>query len=211
MRELLNQHILNSKFPCIMAKTVLKKGHISYNELNNLTENDETSVIIKRLYDFVDDYRANPEKLRSFILTLDDPAYANFENFEAVFWKFLKDLNAEDKKQYQHDPRVSSDPNSSDFSFSLKGEAFFILVLHPQSPRLARKFVKPTIVFNLHQQFEDLRNKGLFKKIRNVIRQRDRLLQGFINPMLADFGEKSEVFQYLGRKYELSAPCPLTL
>ncbi len=210
MRAQLDQHILNPKFPCIMAKTVLKKGHISFNQHHDLGLK-ATEEILGQIHAFVDDYRRDPKKLRSFIVCLGDPAYEDFQTFEPVFWDFLRSLNAIDKKTYLPDPRVASSPDSSEFSFSLKGEAFFILVMHPQSPRLARKFIQPTIIFNLHQQFEDLRNKGVFKKVRDAIRLKDKLLQGFINPMLADFGEKSEVFQYLGKKYAPNAPCPLTL
>lgn len=106
-----------------------------------------------------------------------------------------------DKEKYEHDPRVSSQIASPDFSFSMKSEAFFILALHPQSPRLARRLPIPAIVFNPHQQFETLRKKGVFNKVRNFIRNRDKALQGFINPMLSDFGEKSEIYQYTGRVY----------
>jgi FPC/CPF motif-containing protein YcgG len=106
---------------------------------------------------------------------------------------------------------VSSNPNSKNFSFSIMEEAFFILALHPDSPRLARRFPKPMIVFNPHQQFENLRSVGMYARVRDIIRKKDKLLQGFINPMLNDFGEKSEVFQYTGRMYDKNQPSPLAL
>ena len=76
-----------------------------------------------------------------------------------------------------------------------------MLSLHPDSPRWSRRFKHPAIVFNPHQQFENLRRKGLFTKIRNLIRKRDQELQGFTNPMLNDFGDKSEIYQYIGKLY----------
>jgi FPC/CPF motif-containing protein YcgG len=110
--------------------------------------------------------------------------------------------------EYSHDPRVSNKPDSEKFSYSVKGEAFFMLVLHPKSPRFARRFSVPTVVFNAHQQFEDLRKKNIFEKVRDLIRKRDKFLQGYINPMLVNYGIKSETFQYTGELYEKTAQCP---
>jgi FPC/CPF motif-containing protein YcgG len=210
MREQLIKFISETKFPCVMAKSVINKGFLSVNEAKNIEEDAEIDKVLAKFYDFVDEYRKNPEKLSSFILTLPHADYGDLDKFDSVFWKFLDRLRVKDREKYAHDPRVSSDPNHPNFSYSIKEEAFFILVLHPKSPRFARRFSTPTIVFNPHQQFEGLRSKGLFKKVRDLIRKRDELLQGFINPMLLDFGEKSEVFQYMGIKYSPSATSPLT-
>ena len=133
---------------------------------------------------------------------MDDEKTLDFEQYEKTFWDFLSRLSIEDKKLYTHDARVSDDPQHADFSYSIKSEAFFILAMHPKSPRFARRFLKPAIVFNLHQQFEEMRRKGVFTKVRNLIRFKDKILQGSINPMLTDFGERSEIFQYLGKVYK---------
>ena len=58
----------------------------------------------------------------------------------------------------------------------------------------------PTLVFNLHAQFEELRASGSFTRMRDKIRERDRQLQGRINPMVADHGQDSEARQYSGRQ-----------
>lgn len=206
MDDQLSQFVLNSSFPCIMAKSVIKKGILKVSYINDLESFKETQRVLKGLYSFVSDYRVNPSGLRSFVVL---SGHESFKIFEKKFWNFLSCLNTLDKRSYPHDPRVSSDPAANDFSFSLMAEAFFILALHPESPRLARRFSKPVIVFNLHQQFEDLRKKGIFGKVRNLIRARDKKLQGYANPMLSDFGEQSEIFQYLGKDY--TASCDLLL
>ena len=142
------------------------------------------------------------------MISFDDPELADFAKFEAFFWNLMHELSVIDKANYPHDPRVDSDPTSPKYSFSVKKEAFFVIMLHPQSPRMARGFPLPTIVFNAHQQFEDLRKKGIFEKVRDLIRKRDKQLQGFINPMLNDFGTRSEALQYTGRMYESESKCP---
>jgi hypothetical protein len=54
-----------------------------------------------------------------------------------------------------------------------------------------------------------MRKNGIFNKVRTMIRMKDKILQGTINPMLQDFGERSEVFQYLGKIYLPNDPIPL--
>ena len=80
------------------------------------------------------------------------------------------------------------------------GTAYFIVGLHPQASRDARRTPTPTLVFNLHEQFEELRASGRFPSMRDKIRERDLHLQGTVNPMVADHGQDSEARQYSGRQ-----------
>lgn len=59
------------------------------------------------------------------------------------------------------DRRVSSDPDDPHFSLSFGGEAFFVVGLHPNASRPARRFSRPAMIFNLHDQFEELRKTAL--------------------------------------------------
>lgn len=203
------QLISNPQFPCVMAKSVLSQGHLVQHDFS---ENDPAQVapqLKSKIYDFIDQFRTQPKRLSSFIVSFDHPELKNFERCEEFFWNLLRELHQLDSGLYPHDPRVASDPQDPRFSFSLKSEAFFILMLHPQSPRFARRSKVPTIVFNAHSQFEDLRQKGLFQKIRDLIRKRDAKLQGSVNPMLADHGaDRTEIFQYTGREYSVGSKCP---
>ena len=98
-----------------------------------------------------------------------------------------------------YDPRVSPDPGNPHFSLSFGGEAFFIVGLHPHASRPARRFERPTLVFNLHDQFERLREAGKYEGLREKILVRDDRLAGSRNPMLARHGDVSEARQYSGR------------
>jgi len=203
--------IHNKAFPCIMAKAVSKNGNLVINEEDEITSVKSIESIQNKLYQFVDSYRHSRDKLHSFVLVLNNKSYHSFDHFEKAFWFFLHSLKKLDGLHYIHDTRVSSYPDDDNFSFSIKSEAFFILALHPQSPRKSRRFSKPVIVFNPHQQFEKLRERKIFKKIQSIIRDRDKKLQGSINPMLSDFGERTEVFQYLGKVYNANDHNPLIL
>jgi FPC/CPF motif-containing protein YcgG len=45
--------------------------------------------------------------------------------------------------------------------------------------------------------------------MKKVVRRRDELYSGSVNPMLKDFGEAPEVFQYSGKQYDSTWKCPL--
>jgi FPC/CPF motif-containing protein YcgG len=86
--------------------------------------------------------------------------------------------------------------------------AFFVVGLHPASSRFARRFAWPTLVFNAHHQFERLRSEGGYARMQEVIRARERKLQGTLNPNLGDFGVRSEARQYSGRPVQEGWRCP---
>ena len=90
-------------------------------------------------------------------------------------------------------------------------EAFFVIGLHANSSRPSRQFRYPALVFNPHAEFEKLRTNNRYGKMKEVIRKRDISYSGSANPMLTDFGEASEVYQYSGRKYAEDWQCPLKI
>ena len=126
--------------------------------------------------------------------------------FERTLWAQLQRLHEQDV--YGWDPAVSPDPAAKEFSFSFAGRAFYLIGMHPDASRPARRFPAPAIVFNLHEQFEALRASGRYEKMRDVIRGRDVKQTGSVNPMMADFGNRSEAVQYSGRNVEGVFRCP---
>jgi FPC/CPF motif-containing protein YcgG len=107
-----------------------------------------------------------------------------------------------------YDERVRPHPDDPHFSLSFGGEAFFIVGLHPNASRKARRFEAPALVFNLHDQFEQLRADGRYHKLRDRIVERDLRFSGSVNPMLATHGEASEARQYSGRAVDDAWVCP---
>ena len=201
----LKEFINFRNFPCVMAKSVLKKGHL---ENYRIEDSSSEKELLNYLYLFIDHFRNEPHKLHSCIFEFPCFEESTFERFESYFWNLLEDLSRLDKQKYRHDKRVSSSFTNSNYSYSLKEEAFFIVMLHPESPRLSRRYSYPAIVFNPHEQFENLRKANKYQKIKNIIRKRDQKVQGNINPMLSDFGEVNELFQYTGRDYSIGEVKP---
>ena len=66
------------------------------------------------------------------------------------------------------------------------------------------------MVFNLHDQFERLREEGKYERMREAIVERDRALAGDVNPMLARHGSVSEARQYSGRQVDEDWSPPFT-
>ncbi|MDE0879444.1 MAG: YqcI/YcgG family protein, partial [Sphingomonas bacterium] len=131
--------------------------------------------------------------------------------FEAALWQRVQSLSDKDVWRGQtYDDRVSHDPDSPHFSLSFGGEAFFVVGLHPHSSRPARRFAKPTLVFNLHDQFERLREDGRYEPMRATILKRDEAYAGSPNPMLARHGASSEARQYSGRAVDKAWRCPFS-
>jgi FPC/CPF motif-containing protein YcgG len=129
--------------------------------------------------------------------------------FDALLWERLNALSTLDRLNFKHDSRVDADPTANHYSYSLKQEAFFIIGLNPFSSRKARRFAYPTLVFNPHAEFEKLKKANRYAQMKKIVRKRDLAFSGSVNPLLNDFGEASEVYQYSGVHHDENWKCPL--
>jgi len=154
-------------------------------------------------------YRRQPDLFQSFAVVFEGPSDLDEEGFERHLWNRVQSLADKDAwLGHPWDGRVAPEPDSPHFSLSFAGEAFFVVGLHPNASRPARRFSSPALVFNLHAQFEQLREAGRYEKLRSSILQRDEALAGSVNPMLARHGEVSEARQYSGRVVDEEWRCP---
>ena len=201
--------LYRKEYPCVAAKAAVQKQQVRVFVADHIACPKDDRAILDFLYKFVDEYRSSKDFFHSVAIIFKGPDTIEEEDFEKLLWARLQSLANMDAKDYAYDKRVSSDPTSTDFSFSIKEEAFYIIGLHPNSSRAARSFKYPTLVFNPHQQFDDLRKTNRYDKMKNIVRKLDTAYSGSVNPMLQDFGKASEVFQYSGRKLDQSWECPL--
>ena len=200
--------IENEMFPCVAAKAALNKDHLKTFVAGHIACPKDDHQILEFIYDFVDGYRNSDAPFHSACVIFPEAEGLNEEFFERFLWMRLQALSNLDSEKYPYDKRVSDEPHSENFSFSLKEEAFFIIGLSPFSPREARRFQYPALVFNPHHQFEEMRSLRRYDKMKNIVRKRDIALSGSINPMLNDFGDASEAYQYSGMKYDSNWECP---
>jgi FPC/CPF motif-containing protein YcgG len=194
-------------FPCVGARSAINSGRAGFGLYRGLGARGDIAALCDDLGRFSLRFPDPCEPPASFIAMFDD-SVADEEEFEHRLWQHLQDLHAHDRGAFDWDPRVSSDPASRDFSFSVGGRAFFVVGLHPAASRVARQAPMPCLVFNFHEQFEALRASGGYTRMERVIRERDLSLQGDLNPMLDGFGESSEARQYSGRAHDADWRCP---
>ncbi len=205
----LRARIAEPDFPCVGAKSALARGTLKTLVCHSLTSNWDDLRIHEALMDWAEEYRADPTGLRSLAVVFSGPDDLTEAEFETLMWERIQSCADKDHwlgQRYDH--RVSADPDDPHFSLSFGGEAFFVVGLHPRASRPARRFPRPTLVFNLHAQFEALREQGKYEGMRAKILDRDLALAGSINPMLARHGDASEARQYSGRAVSDEWACP---
>ena len=209
IRNALFDRIGEAAFPCVGAKAALARGTLETLGCRSLASAWDDVRIHDRLLAFAAAYRADPGLFRSFAVIFDGPDDLDEAGFESLLWQRVQSLSDKDVWRGQsYDTTVSPDPDSPHFSLSFGGEAFFVVGLHPRSSRPARRFERPVMVFNLHDQFETLRAQGKYETMREKILVRDEALAGSRNPMLARHGESSEARQYSGRAVGADWACP---
>lgn len=207
----LHHFIANPQFPCVGAKSALSKRQIKAVVARSITSAWNDLAIHAALMRFAGDYRRDRKLFQSLAVIFEGPRTLSEEAFETNVWKRIQSMSDKDEWLGQpYDQSVSPDPSNPHFSLSFAGEAFFVVGLHPKASRKARRFVAPTMIFNLHDQFERLRVEGRYEKLRASILERDEAYSGTLNPMLARHGELSEARQYSGRAVEGDWQCPFS-
>ncbi len=196
--------VLNPAFSCVGAKSAVMHETYRLGVYDQLGGVGETAGLCRDLFTFSQEVAATADdgEFKTFIAIFREPTGVDEREFERLLWSQLRDLNRLDSAFHTWDPSVSDDPENAHFGFSFAETAMFIVGLHPHSSREARRFPWPTLVFNPHAQFEDLREAGRWERLQQVIRAREEQLQGSLNPNLADYGTATEARQYSGRAVE---------
>lgn len=203
--------IQSAEFPCVGAKSALARDALSLLEAGAIDSPASDVEIHRALGEFSKSLDPDSPIVRSFVVIFNGPEDLDEAAFEKALWNRLQSLhNLDVVSGKQWSEAVDADPASPHFSLSLGGEPFFVIGLHPNASRPARRFDKPALVFNSHLQFEKLRADGRYDKMKQIIRKRDSQLAGSINPMLDDFGTSSEARQYSGRAVDADWKCPFS-
>jgi uncharacterized protein len=196
-------------FPCVGAKSALARGTLEIIGAWSIASAWDDLRIHDALVKWSDTYNPDVPGFRSFAVVFSQPRDLSEAGFERALWDRLASLIAKDGwRGNDYDPRYSQDPGDPHFALSFGGRAYFAVGLHPRASRTARRMPYPTIVFNLHEQFERLREEQKYERMREVILARDEELDGEPNPNIARHGEISEARQYSGRAVGDDWECP---
>ena len=194
--------IKGSAYPCLGAKVALNARAYELHCYAELADSATSTCLASDLYAFVAARPWRRSDFATFIALFREPVGIPEVEFEKRLWRTLQQLNRIDAARFEWDPTVHPDPGNASFAFSFAGRAFYVVGMHGNSSRQARKFSVPSLIFNAHEQFRRLRITGKWETMKATIRKRDADLQGERNPMLEDFGERSEARQYSGRAVE---------
>lgn len=189
-----------------MAKSVIARDAAEFGSYRGLGSAEAAEALCQDLYGSLG--ATHRRGYWSFVALFPDDVIPDEEQFEQRLWQQLQRMHDFDVRLHAWDAAVSDDPQDDTFSFSIGGHAWYVIGLHPEASRKARRLPVPALVFNPHGQFEALRERGKYDVLRDQIRRRDLALQGSINPMLRDHGEASEARQYSGRAVEEAWRCP---
>lgn len=200
--------IIGDNHPCVMAQSVFTQDQAQIHTYSDFGSKKTSRKILQDLKNYLTEYDFETNDFYTFIAAFPEENALSERLFEAKLWSQLQHLHEEDEQPW--DKEVSNDPAHKEFSFSIAGKAFYMVGLHPNSSRIARQSPYPALVFNLHWQFEKLREMGAYQNVKEKIRERDREWQGDNNPMLEDFGENSEARQYSGRSLPKDWVCPFS-
>lgn len=201
-------HILDPQFSCVGAKAALNYGAYRLGVYGEMASSEATAGLAYDLFHFVREQPSSGCEFTTFAASFAGPEMTDEEEFERQLWATLQALHDLDRTQFGPDPNAGDDPGAPNFGFSFAGRAFFVIGLHPNASRQARRFPWPMLVFNAHFQFDKLKEDGRYAKMQRAIRAREMDWQGSVNPMLSDFGEQSEARQYSGRAVEPDWRCP---
>lgn len=194
--------VMAAEFPCVGAKAAFNADSCGFAIYSELGSESVTAGLCRDLYHFVQSGILQNNSYATFVAVFRTPLDLDEAEFEERLWKQLREIHRSDAAFFDWSSAASPDPTDPHFSFSFAGQAFYVVGLHGNSSRIARRFPWPTLVFNPHEQFERLRADGKWRRMQETIRTREVALQGTINPMLSDFGEESEARQYSGRAVE---------
>ena len=200
--------IMDNEFPCVGAKAAVNGNCYRFGFYPEMNSPPATAGLAHDLWAYVREQASFQSNYSTFVASFAAPLVADELAWEKMLWAQLQSLHELDGAHHQWNRKVSGDPNEAGFAFSFAETAFFVVGLHPASSRLARRFGWATLVFNLHEQFERLREQNQFERMRQTIRMRDLKMQGSLNPNLSDFGKKSDARQYSGRAVEADWKCP---
>jgi len=201
--------IRDPAFPCVGAKSALSRDQFTIVLARDVTSGWDDLRIYPALLAFVSRYKRAPRLFCSLAVLFEQPQDLSEADFESALWARVQSLSDKDAwLDLPYAERVQACPTDPHFSLSFGGEAFFVVGLHPNASRKARRFNRPALIFNLHDQFETLRAGGRYEGLRESIGKRDFRFSGSINPMLATHGEASEARQYSGRAVDETWVCP---
>lgn len=185
-------------YPCVAALQSFHKSDYQVGFYGSLGTGGRWRDLRRDLLYFLSCQQASQSSLLTFWALFDESSPMDEDVFEQGLWRELSHLTSEETRE-QDWGVFTSDPNDKSFCLGLGGHRFFVVGLHPEASRLARRFPVPALVFNVFDQFESLKAKGVYDSMVKTNRERDVKFQGEANPMALIHGDDWESIQFSGK------------
>ncbi len=199
--------ISQKNYPCIAALKALQRKEIRLGVYHDFGAGESWMPLRDDLFGFLQEQKKSASEYLTFWAVFEGEAEFSENEFEEALWRELSSLTSTEDKNSDWGAN-NSDPEKSEFTFCLFGEAFFVVGLHSGSSRPGRRFSRPSLVFNIFQQFEAIEQKGLYESMVRTNRERDLKFSGTVNPIVKKYGDKWEAIQFSGKDNPEQWECP---
>lgn len=207
VREAMRAFVTQKDYPCIAALKSQQANEFRLGIYEDFGSGRTGRSLRARLGEFLAEQKRTDSPYLSFWAVYGGESHFSEEEFERRMWHELSSLTSLAEKSADWGPH-ESDPRSRKFAFCLFGEPFFVVGLHPNSSRRARRFGRPALVFNVFRQFAALQRKGAYLPMVRTNRLREMKFDGGVNPMAKKHGEQWEAIQFSGRENSEDWVCP---
>ncbi len=195
-------------YPCVAAIQSLHRKDYCIKTYTDFGKVYHRSDLRNELLKFLKNYQQTHSQYFSLWAVFEDYESLSEDQFEKLLWNELSALTSTETSAADKDPRFSLDPIKKDFCFSLGGQAVFVVGLHPQSSRKARRFPWPALIFNAYEQFDQLIAQEKYQPMIETIRRREIEFQGDVNPMVLQHNDLWESIQFSGKNNSPEWKCP---
>jgi uncharacterized protein len=202
------QMLTQKDYPCVAAVKAFHTQDYEVGIYGSFGSGASWRDLRHDLLFFIEQQRQSGSIFLSFWAVFDEKVLTE-EEFERSMWRELSCLtSAEDRISDWPKFSQSSNPEEPSFRFGLDGSEFFVVGLHANSSRHARRFRLPALIFNVFEQFDKLQQLGQYGPMVKLNRARDLKFQGSVNPMAEAHGEKWESIQFSGKENPPNWKCP---
>ena len=135
--------ILRPDFPCLGAKAAFNDEKYGFAVYDEIGRDGSTAGLCRDLCHFIQSGLMTSSEYSTFVAVFQSPIDLTEAEFETCLWRQLGKLHRADRRYFDWDKNVSRDPLDPHFSFSFAGQAFYVVGMHANSSRQARRFPWP--------------------------------------------------------------------
>ncbi len=201
--------VSQKNYPCVAALRSYHKDDYQVGFYGKFGEGEHWRELRNDLLFFLQEQKRTSSIYLSFWAVFEEQEFSEAD-FETALWKELSFLTSEEDRKNDWPANSVQDPADPGFRFALGGSEFFVVGLHSQSSRQARRFSRPAMIFNVFSQFDQLMKLGQYEGMVALNRERDQKFQGSVNPMVAAHGESWESIQFSGKMNPGTWKCPFS-